>query len=228
MSGAYRDAGVDTEAAAKAVALIGDLAAQARRPEVFEDVGGFAGLYRIGNDRLLAAATDGVGTKLEIARGTGPLRHGGHRPGGDVRRRRRVHGRGAAVLPRLHRGGQGRARAGGGAGGRGGRGMPPGGLRPAGRRDRRAPRRDARRPVRPGGVLRGLGGRGLAPGRLAGAGGRRADRPRRQRPARERVLPGAPRPARPRPAGASHRVSAGPSATSCWSPARSTRRTCWP
>jgi phosphoribosylformylglycinamidine cyclo-ligase len=71
MGDAYRDAGVDTEAAAKAVALIGDLAAQARRPEVAEGVGGFAGLFRIGGGRLLAAATDGVGTKLEIARAAG-------------------------------------------------------------------------------------------------------------------------------------------------------------
>jgi phosphoribosylformylglycinamidine cyclo-ligase len=70
VSGAYRDAGVDTEAAAKAVALIADLAATARRPEVGDRVGGFAGLYRIDEGRLLAAATDGVGTKLEIARRT--------------------------------------------------------------------------------------------------------------------------------------------------------------
>jgi phosphoribosylformylglycinamidine cyclo-ligase len=68
VSGAYRDAGVDVEAAAKAVALIGDLAARARRPEVADEVGGFAGLFRIGQGRMLAAATDGVGTKLEIAR----------------------------------------------------------------------------------------------------------------------------------------------------------------
>jgi phosphoribosylformylglycinamidine cyclo-ligase len=73
VSGAYRDAGVDTEAAAKAVALIADLAAQARRPEVADAIGGFAGLYRIGAGRMLAAATDGVGTKLEIARLTGRL-----------------------------------------------------------------------------------------------------------------------------------------------------------
>ena len=73
MSGAYRDAGVDTEAAAKAVALIADLAATTRRPEVADRVGGFAGLYRIDEHRLLAAATDGVGTKLEIARRTGRL-----------------------------------------------------------------------------------------------------------------------------------------------------------
>jgi phosphoribosylformylglycinamidine cyclo-ligase len=73
MSDAYRSSGVDTEAAAKAVALIADLAARARRPEVTGDVGGFAGLFSIGDGRLLAAATDGVGTKLEFARITGRL-----------------------------------------------------------------------------------------------------------------------------------------------------------
>jgi phosphoribosylformylglycinamidine cyclo-ligase len=68
MSDAYRAAGVDTEAAAKAVTLIADLAARARRPEVADEVGGFAGLFRISDSTLIAAATDGVGTKLEIAR----------------------------------------------------------------------------------------------------------------------------------------------------------------
>jgi phosphoribosylformylglycinamidine cyclo-ligase len=67
-SEAYRAAGVDTEAAAKAVSLIAELALRARRPEVADELGGFAGLFRIGDGRLLAAATDGVGTKLEIAR----------------------------------------------------------------------------------------------------------------------------------------------------------------
>jgi phosphoribosylformylglycinamidine cyclo-ligase len=73
MGEAYRGAGVDTEAAAKAVALIGDLAARTKRPGVADEVGGFAGLFRIGEGKLLAAATDGVGTKLEIARMTGRL-----------------------------------------------------------------------------------------------------------------------------------------------------------
>src|SRR4029079_12463782 len=53
MSKAYRDAGVDIEAAAKAVTLIGDLAARARRPEVADEVGGFAGLFRIEGGRLV-------------------------------------------------------------------------------------------------------------------------------------------------------------------------------
>jgi phosphoribosylformylglycinamidine cyclo-ligase len=70
---AYRRAGVDLEAAAEAVTLIRDLAAAATRAEVTEGVGGFAGLFRIGEGRYLAAATDGVGTKLEIARMAGRL-----------------------------------------------------------------------------------------------------------------------------------------------------------
>ncbi|MEW6059219.1 MAG: phosphoribosylformylglycinamidine cyclo-ligase [Actinomycetota bacterium] len=73
MSEAYRRAGVDLEAATKAVALIRDLAKLAIRVEVVEGVGGFAGLFRIGEGRLLAAATDGVGTKVEVARIVGRL-----------------------------------------------------------------------------------------------------------------------------------------------------------
>ncbi len=73
MSEAYRRAGVDLDAATEAVALIGELARGAIRPEVMEGVGGFAGLFRIGEGRYLAAATDGVGTKLEVARRVGRL-----------------------------------------------------------------------------------------------------------------------------------------------------------
>ena len=73
MSDVYRRSGVDTEAAAKAVGLIADLASRARRPEVAGTLGGFAGLFGIGEGRMLAAATDGVGTKLEIARLVGRL-----------------------------------------------------------------------------------------------------------------------------------------------------------
>ncbi|MEX2274983.1 MAG: phosphoribosylformylglycinamidine cyclo-ligase [Actinomycetota bacterium] len=73
MSDAYARAGVDLEAGAKAVQLIGDLARGARRPEMRDDVGGFAGLIDLGDGRLLAAGTDGVGTKLEIARQAGRL-----------------------------------------------------------------------------------------------------------------------------------------------------------
>ncbi len=73
MSEAYRRAGVDRDAASEAVSLIRELAKGATRPEVLDGVGGFAGLFRIGEDRYLAAATDGVGTKLDIARLAGRL-----------------------------------------------------------------------------------------------------------------------------------------------------------
>jgi phosphoribosylformylglycinamidine cyclo-ligase len=73
VSEAYRRSGVDLEAAAKAVALIRDLAKDATRAEVVEGVGGFAGLFRIAEGRYLAAATDGVGTKIEVARLAGRL-----------------------------------------------------------------------------------------------------------------------------------------------------------
>lgn len=75
MSRTYRDAGVDLEAGARAVELIRDVAAGATRDEVVAGVGGFAGLFRMPGapGRLLAAATDGVGTKLEVARLAGRL-----------------------------------------------------------------------------------------------------------------------------------------------------------
>jgi phosphoribosylformylglycinamidine cyclo-ligase len=72
-AGAYRRAGVDLEAGHRAVELIRDLAGRASRPEVVGGVGGFAGLVDLGDGRLLAAATDGVGTKLEVARLAGRL-----------------------------------------------------------------------------------------------------------------------------------------------------------
>jgi phosphoribosylformylglycinamidine cyclo-ligase len=71
VSEAYRRAGVDLDAAAAAVEKIREAAAGASRREVAEGVGGFAGLFSIGGGRSLAAATDGVGTKLEVARRAG-------------------------------------------------------------------------------------------------------------------------------------------------------------
>jgi phosphoribosylformylglycinamidine cyclo-ligase len=68
MSEAYRRAGVDLEAGAKAVELIRGLSR-----EVAEAVGGFAGEFDLGDGRSLVAATDGVGTKLEVARLAGRL-----------------------------------------------------------------------------------------------------------------------------------------------------------
>lgn len=73
MTDAYRRAGVDIGAAAEAIARIRGLASGTSRPEVVEGIGGFAGLFRTGPGRLLAAATDGVGTKLEVATLAGRL-----------------------------------------------------------------------------------------------------------------------------------------------------------
>jgi phosphoribosylformylglycinamidine cyclo-ligase len=73
VTGAYRRAGVDLDAAAAAVELVREIGAGATRPELAEGVGGFAGLFEIGEGRYLAAATDGVGTKLEVARLAGRL-----------------------------------------------------------------------------------------------------------------------------------------------------------
>jgi phosphoribosylformylglycinamidine cyclo-ligase len=70
---AYRRAGVDVGAAEQTVGLLRQLAGTASRPGVVEGVGGFAGLFDLGDGRLLAAATDGVGTKLEVARMAGRL-----------------------------------------------------------------------------------------------------------------------------------------------------------
>jgi phosphoribosylformylglycinamidine cyclo-ligase len=65
---AYRSAGVDVTEGRRAVSLFEDAVAAASRPEVVEGIGGFAGLFDVGDGRYLAAATDGVGTKLEVAR----------------------------------------------------------------------------------------------------------------------------------------------------------------
>jgi phosphoribosylformylglycinamidine cyclo-ligase len=72
-SRAYRSSGVDLLAAARAVDMIREVADRATTSNVISGVGGFAGLYRLPDGRVLAAATDGVGTKLEVARLAGRL-----------------------------------------------------------------------------------------------------------------------------------------------------------
>jgi phosphoribosylformylglycinamidine cyclo-ligase len=72
----YAQAGVDIEAGDRAVDLIRAAVARAARPEVVGGIGGFAGLFdasRLTRYRrpLLASATDGVGTKVMIARELG-------------------------------------------------------------------------------------------------------------------------------------------------------------
>jgi phosphoribosylformylglycinamidine cyclo-ligase len=62
----YAAAGVDIEAGDHAVELI-KKRLRSTRPEVVGGLGGFAGLFRIDDNRLLATSTDGVGTKVAIA-----------------------------------------------------------------------------------------------------------------------------------------------------------------
>lgn len=65
----YAAAGVDIEAGDRAVELFAPLAKKATRPEVRGGLGGFAGLFALGSyeEPLLAASSDGVGTKLAVA-----------------------------------------------------------------------------------------------------------------------------------------------------------------
>jgi phosphoribosylformylglycinamidine cyclo-ligase len=69
---AYAAAGVDIEAADRAVELMKQWVAKTRRPEVMGGIGGFAGLFDASSlteleHPVLATSTDGVGTKVAIA-----------------------------------------------------------------------------------------------------------------------------------------------------------------
>ncbi len=65
----YQDAGVDISRAEDALARIREKVRATKRPEVIGDIGAFGGLFRLtGTDIVLVATTDGVGTKLELAR----------------------------------------------------------------------------------------------------------------------------------------------------------------
>ncbi|MFC5719534.1 phosphoribosylformylglycinamidine cyclo-ligase [Streptomyces gamaensis] len=79
----YAAAGVDIEAGDRAVELMKTWVRKATRPEVVGGLGGFAGLFDAsalkGYERpLLASATDGVGTKVDIARRMGVYDTIGH------------------------------------------------------------------------------------------------------------------------------------------------------
>ena len=65
----YRAAGVDDDAAEKAVRLIGRHARTTFNTHVLGDIGFFGGLYQLGDYRepVLVSSTDGVGTKVRIA-----------------------------------------------------------------------------------------------------------------------------------------------------------------
>jgi phosphoribosylformylglycinamidine cyclo-ligase len=72
----YRDAGVDIDAVTDALKDVGAMAASTRSdPRVLSGIGGFGGLFRADfrsmEDPVLVSSTDGVGTKLLVARRTG-------------------------------------------------------------------------------------------------------------------------------------------------------------
>jgi phosphoribosylformylglycinamidine cyclo-ligase len=71
----YRDAGVDIDAGNELVERIKPAVARTLRPEVLTGLGGFGALFRLDTSRwrepLLVSGTDGVGTKLMLARQLG-------------------------------------------------------------------------------------------------------------------------------------------------------------
>ena len=71
----YKAAGVDIDKADRLVSAIKPHAARTSRPGSNPDLGGFGGLFDLKaagfTDPVLVAATDGVGTKLELARKVG-------------------------------------------------------------------------------------------------------------------------------------------------------------
>ncbi|NDU76590.1 phosphoribosylformylglycinamidine cyclo-ligase [Actinomadura sp. DSM 109109] len=79
----YEAAGVDIAAGERAVELMKSRVARSRRPEVVDDVSGFAGLFDASallryRRPLLATSTDGVGTKVDLARRLGVYDTIGH------------------------------------------------------------------------------------------------------------------------------------------------------
>lgn len=67
----YKEAGVDIEKGDAFVEKIKSKVKKTYGARVLEGVGGFACLYDMGDDRILAAGTDGVGTKLMLAQKLG-------------------------------------------------------------------------------------------------------------------------------------------------------------
>ncbi|OQQ17141.1 phosphoribosylformylglycinamidine cyclo-ligase [Streptomyces sp. M41(2017)] len=79
----YAAAGVDIEAGDRAVELMKEWVKKTQRPEVLGGLGGFAGLFDASALKrferpLLASATDGVGTKVDVARRLGVYDTIGH------------------------------------------------------------------------------------------------------------------------------------------------------
>jgi phosphoribosylformylglycinamidine cyclo-ligase len=73
----YAEAGVSLGTAVGIVDRLREAVASTRTDRVVGAFGGFAGLYELDGGRLLAASTDGVGSKLVLARRAGRLRWAG-------------------------------------------------------------------------------------------------------------------------------------------------------
>jgi phosphoribosylformylglycinamidine cyclo-ligase len=73
----YENAGVSLAAAEDVVERLRAAVDSTRTPAVEGLFGGFAGLYALDENRLLAASTDGVGSKLVLSRRAGRLRDAG-------------------------------------------------------------------------------------------------------------------------------------------------------
>ncbi|MCA9566263.1 MAG: phosphoribosylformylglycinamidine cyclo-ligase [Myxococcales bacterium] len=73
----YAAAGVDIDAGNRAVALMKDAVSATHGPEVLAGIGAFGGLFSLGTlemrEPVLAASTDGVGTKVRLATRYGRL-----------------------------------------------------------------------------------------------------------------------------------------------------------
>ena len=70
----YKASGVDIAEGDRFVEAIKPLCSSTKRPEVIDGIGGFAGLFALGQswrDPVLVAGTDGVGTKLKTALASG-------------------------------------------------------------------------------------------------------------------------------------------------------------
>jgi phosphoribosylformylglycinamidine cyclo-ligase len=84
-AGAYRRAGVDIDAGARAVELMRRQVRSTFGPRVLADLGHFGGLYALSDDpngQVLVASADGVGTKLKLAFALGDGAH--HNAGLDI------------------------------------------------------------------------------------------------------------------------------------------------
>ncbi|HRU38667.1 MAG TPA: phosphoribosylformylglycinamidine cyclo-ligase [Candidatus Goldiibacteriota bacterium] len=67
----YKKAGVDIDAATRALKAAKAAIKSTFNKNVATDIGSFGGVYRISKDKMLVSSTDGVGTKLAIAQEMG-------------------------------------------------------------------------------------------------------------------------------------------------------------